>query len=528
MVWCVLRCCWKLWVGHWRIVDRSIVNCDIANRDVSNCRPAKSWMRQLFLPVVFLVVLLTDFACAYGIDIGRLDKVKVIEGKLSNGLDVYVMPYRFAPVVLHAMVVRIGSAGDYCGKGGIAHFAEHLMFKGIHSNVADTVYGMGGKLNAFTSYNVTSYYELVPKDDLEAVMTLDAKRMREGISGVDSDAFEAEKKVIIEERRFRYENDERDSLYDLLESVLYRDSVRGQPIIGWNNSIKDISLEDTKRFVNQFYRPENSFVLVIGDVDFNDVMSLAKKHYSNIDRGGDNNHVLDKRVASGEQALNGLTLTLHTQHTKDQWVRLYRVDKDYTFNDLLSWSMLMDILGNGNNSKLYQYFVKHKKLASSVVVDSDHGFDCSKIDGYGSADSPTVLHGEFGSNLSLTALMGNIMYNSTARIIITPKVGVAMDEITNEFDNFMKNLLPRQISPKDLDVHKALAKARFLYTKSDAMASLRMLIFGFFANKFSVDKVNNMDAEIDLVKISDVLDMAKDLVDSYHVNAYLYGDKGVR
>lgn len=200
---------------------------------------------------------------------------------LDNGMDIVVVEDHRAPVVVHMVWYRVGSADEPPGKSGIAHFLEHLMFKATDElesgEFSDTVALNGGSDNAFTSYDYTGYFQRIAADRLELVMRMEASRM-DGLALVEED-IATERDVVIEERNLRTENDAGALFNEQLRASLYLNHRYGTPIIGWKHEAHSLTLEDAQSFYEAHYGPNNAILVVAGDVEPEDVLRLAETYY---------------------------------------------------------------------------------------------------------------------------------------------------------------------------------------------------------------------------------------------------------
>ena len=205
----------------------------------------------------------------------------VTEFELDNGLEIVVIEDRRAPVVVHMVWYRVGSADEPPGKSGIAHFLEHLMFKATDElasgELSETVNRNGGSDNAFTSFDYTGYFQRISSDRLELVMDMEASRM-DGLDLVPED-IGTERDVVIEERNQRIENDPSALFNEQMRAAQYLNHSYGTPIIGWMHEAHALTLEDAVEFYKAHYGPNNAILVVAGDVDPENVLELAKEHY---------------------------------------------------------------------------------------------------------------------------------------------------------------------------------------------------------------------------------------------------------
>src|SRR5215203_1836918 len=187
--------------------------------------------------------------------------------QLDNGLEVVVIPDRRAPVVTHMIWYKVGAADEPTGKSGIAHFLEHLMFKGTERNpggFSKQVSELGGQENAFTSYDYTAYFQRVSREHLGTMMGYEADRMT-GLALTDA-VVDPERNVVLEERKMRVDSDPGSQLAEEIASTLFTHHPYGTPIIGWEDEIEGLTRQDAIDFHDRFYTPNNAVLVVAGDV----------------------------------------------------------------------------------------------------------------------------------------------------------------------------------------------------------------------------------------------------------------------
>ena len=177
------------------------------------------------------------------------------EYKLDNGMQVVVIPDHRAPVVQHMVWYRVGSSDEERGKSGIAHFLEHLMFKGTEKlgpgEFSKIVARNGGQDNAFTSNDSTAFFQSVAKERLPLVMDMESDRMTNLKLAVDQ--VETERKVILEERRSRTDNNPSALLDEQMTATLYLNHPYHLPVIGWEHEMAKLSHTDALTFYKRFY-----------------------------------------------------------------------------------------------------------------------------------------------------------------------------------------------------------------------------------------------------------------------------------
>jgi zinc protease len=200
---------------------------------------------------------------------------------LENGMDVVVIEDHRAPVVTHMVWYRVGAADEAPGKSGIAHFFEHLMFKGTDDVAPGAFSGIieaqGGNDNAFTSWDYTAYFQRVAADRLGLMMQLEADRMRDLI--LNEEVVATERNVILEERSQRVDSDPGALMREQARAAQFLNHPYGVPIIGWRHEIAQLNLPDALEFYQTFYAPNNAVLVVAGDVTPEQVRALANEHY---------------------------------------------------------------------------------------------------------------------------------------------------------------------------------------------------------------------------------------------------------
>src|SRR4051812_3351774 len=200
---------------------------------------------------------------------------------LGNGMQVVVIPDHRTPVVTEMIWYKVGSADETPGKSGLAHFLEHLMFKGTSKHpvgeFSQTVLRVGGNENASTSVDYTNYYQRVPREQLPTMMEFEADRMT-GLILKDENVL-PERDVVLEEYNMRVANNPDARLNEQIMAALYLNHPYGRPVIGWHQEIEKLDREDALAFYRRFYAPNNATVEIAGAVDLNEVGPLAGQTY---------------------------------------------------------------------------------------------------------------------------------------------------------------------------------------------------------------------------------------------------------
>ena len=228
-----------------------------------------------------LAVALAAAAPVHAQDAPAIGDDAVTTFTLPNGLDAVVIEDHRAPVVVHMVWYDVGSADEPPGKSGIAHFLEHLMFKGTDDlapgEFSRTVEAQGGSDNAFTSSDYTGYFQRVAADRLGLMMEMEADRMRD--LRLDDEDMLTERDVVLEERAQRTESNPGALFGEMRQAVQYLHHPYRIPIIGWRHEVEKLTLEDAVAFYRRFYAPNNATLVVAGDVDPAEVRALAEEHY---------------------------------------------------------------------------------------------------------------------------------------------------------------------------------------------------------------------------------------------------------
>ena len=350
---------------------------------------------------------------------------------LDNGMDVVVIEDHRAPVVTNMVWYKAGSADEPPGSSGVAHFLEHLLFKGTETlapgEFSKVVAANGGTDNAFTSYDYTGYYQRIAADRLELVMKMEADRMVN--LQLDEADILTERDVIIEERNTRTENDPGALFGEQRNAALYLNHPYGTPIIGWRHEMETLNLQQALAYYEKFYAPNNAILIVAGDVLPEDVRALAEKYFEPIPA----NPELGERVRPQEPPQ---TAERRLQF-KDPRVAQPYVIRSYLAPErdpgaqekAAALSLLSEVLGGGQTSVL------SKKLQ----------FDTQTA----------VYAGAFYRGLS---------YDDTSfGLIIVPSEGVTLQEAEDALDQAVAEFLEEGIDDEQLERIKFQLKAQQIY-----------------------------------------------------------------
>ena len=343
--------------------------------------------------------------------------------ELANGLKIVVVENWRAPVVTHMVWYKVGAADETPGKSGIAHFMEHLMFKGQKSKISGDIApgdfskiirSLGGNDNAFTTQDYTAYYQSVASEYLGKVMAMEAGRM-EGMAPTREEVA-SENKVILEERRMRTDNDPGARLREQIMYALFPNHPYGTPIIGWLKEMAGLTYEDAMSFHASYYVPNNAILVVSGAVKAEDVVKLAEETYGQIPRRDDikERHFTESPPFAGDDEI-----TMHdAQIHQPQFSRVFRAPSPReNKDDSLALEVLENILSAGSTSILYKSLVVDQKLASGIGLSySDANW----------SDATVWISATPADGVSITALQKAIEDKFRALI----KDGIPEEEVT--------------------------------------------------------------------------------------------------
>jgi zinc protease len=313
---------------------------------------------------------------------------------LRNGLEVVVIPDHRTPVVTHMVWYRVGAADETAGKSGLAHFLEHLMFKGTAKNpqglFSQVVATIGGQENAFTSSDYTGYFQRVAREQLKTLMEFESDRMT-GLVLTD-DVVKPERDVVLEEYNMRVANNPGARLEEQMEAALYLNHPYGRPVIGWKQEIEKLNREDALAFYRRFYTPNNAILIVAGDVTAEEVKSLAEATYGKVQRITE----IAARVRPQEPVQEApRTVTLADPRVNQPSVQRLYLAPSYTTakpNEAEALDVLAHILGRGSNSRLYQALVLDKGIAVNAGAGyQGSALDYSRLNVFGSPKPGTTL-----------------------------------------------------------------------------------------------------------------------------------------
>jgi zinc protease len=423
---------------------------------------------------------------------GAANGPKVTHFALTNGLEVVVIPDHRAPVVTHMLWYKVGSADETPGKSGLAHFLEHLMFKGTTKNPAgrfsQVVATVGGQENAFTSSDYTGYFQRVPRDKLRAMMEFEADRMT-GLVLTD-DVVRPELSVVLEEQNMRVANNPAARLGQEMDAALYHNHPYGRPVIGWRHEIERLTREDALAFYHRFYAPNNAILVISGDVSAEQIRAMADDTYGKIPRVTE----IAPRVRPQEPAPEAArTVTLADPRVMQPNVsRYYLVPSSTTARpgESEALDVLAHILGRGSNSRVYQALV----IGKGIAVNAGASYDGTAVD------------------------------NTRLSMYGTPKPGTSLTQVEEAIDAVIADIVAKGVTDDELGRAKNRMIADAVYA-NDSQRTLAQWYGASLATGATVEQVRTWPDRIRLVTADAVRDAARRWLDKRRsVTGYLIKD----
>ncbi len=354
------------------------------------------FLRRLSLPFFSLSLVLSAALPS------RAELFEAHDFTLPNGLQVVVIPNHRAPIVTQMVWYKTGAADEPTGKSGIAHFLEHLMFRGTKT-VAPGAFSRivaqnGGRDNAFTTHDYTAYFQNVAADRLDMVMKLESDRMANLV--ISDKVVEPEREVIIEERRMRIGNSPAALFDEQLETSLFLHHLYRIPTIGWENEMHRLTTQDALDFYHRWYAPNNAVLVISGDVTTEQVKTLATKYYGPIPRRAVPQR---QRVEEPAKVASARLTMKNPRVTQINWSRQY-LAPSYRVGDTkyaYALQVLAEVLGGSAASPLYKGLVIDRTLATSAGASYDpnmfdlatFGFSATLKNGVSVEDFETALDG---------------------------------------------------------------------------------------------------------------------------------------
>ncbi len=413
---------------------------------------------------------------------------RVSEFKLKNGLQVLVIPDHRAPVVTQMVWYRVGAADEPPGSSGIAHFLEHLMFKGTDliptGQFSKTIAKNGGEDNAFTNHDVTAYFQRVAKDRLPKVMEMEADRMAN--LRLSEEDVATERKVILEERRSRVDNDPGSILQEQMMAALYSNHPYGTPVIGWEHEIRALDREDALSFYRRFYAPDNAILVIAGDVEPEEVRTLAEETFGKLAPSAK----VSRARPQEPEHFAPVKVTLEDARAGRTTVQRFYLAPSYASaepGEAEALDLLMRVAATGSVSKIYKRLViEDKKAANAGGWYSDSGLDSGRLGFYAIAAED-----------------------------------VSAEELEQAIGGVIEDLRRDGVTQEELDRARASYIAEFVYT-SDSQSRMARHYGWRLATGMTVADVEEWPNRLMRVTVDDLRAAArKYLVDKNSVTGYL-------
>lgn len=395
---------------------------------------------------------------------------------LDNGLEVVVIPDHRVPVATHMVWYRNGSADDPIGQSGIAHFLEHLMFKGTEKHPAGefskVVSGLGGQENAFTSYDYTAYFQRVAREHLGTMMAFEADRMTNLL--IEESVVAPERDVVLEERRMRVETDPAAQLSEAMAASLFVHHPYGIPIIGWMHEIEGLNREHALAYYRRFYTPENAILVVAGDVTVDEVRKLAESTYGRIAARGERPERTRPREPDPVAARHITVADPKVEQPTLQRLYLVPSCRNASNRDCYSLELLAEVIGGGPTSFLYRKLV----LERGAAVNAGAWY------------------------------MSSAMEDTRFCVYAVPAQGVSLQELEKAVDDVLRTIPVEALDPDAIERAKTRLVAETIYS-TDSQSSLARIYGSALAIGETIEEVRRWPGEIESVLEADLASVAE-------------------
>jgi zinc protease len=297
---------------------------------------------------------------------GSAHATDVREVVLENGLKILLLEDHKSPAVTFQVWYRVGSRNEKDGKSGLAHFLEHMMFKGTPTTKPEEysriIAKNGGRANAFTSSDMTVYFATMSRDKIGIEIELEADRMANALLG--ETYFEPEKKVIQEERRLRTDDNPASALGELASAVAFLVHPYRRPVVGWMDDIQNLTRQDLVDYYRLYYAPNNAFVVVTGDFSTAEILPKIIAAFEKIARGAE-----PPKVRAEEPPQRGERRIVLKKEAELPMVLIFYHAPNLKSPDTYALDLLSVVLAGGRSSRLYHNLVYQKRIVRSVDAD---------------------------------------------------------------------------------------------------------------------------------------------------------------
>lgn len=403
------------------------------------------------------------------------EPLKVETFTLENGMQAVVIPNHRVPAVSHMVWFRIGSADEKPGVSGLAHYLEHMMFKGTDKlkvgEYSQVVSKHGGDHNAFTSYDYTGYYVNIAKENLSLVMDLEANRMVN--LQVDEEEFLKEREVIIEERSMRTDNQPAALLGEQLMAALFLNHPYHTPIIGWRHEMEALSREQVFDMYHRYYHPNNAVLVVAGDITAAELKPLAEKYYGALPKG----ELMERDWTREPKPVAERRVVLRDDKVlQPSFTRYYLAPSFVTGKTeyAIPLTLLAQVVGGSQTSRLYQELVVKRQLATEAGVFYN-GID----------RGPSVF-----------------------MISATPAEDVQLEELEQAIDEVLAEVEQNGVTPEELVRAQTQAKAEVVYAR-DGLQSLAYIIGQLYMIGLDEAFFNSWTTQIEAATAGELKDAAR-------------------
>jgi zinc protease len=312
------------------------------------------------IKVILMLLLLTLPVTIFALE--------VKEHRLENGLKVLIVETHKAPVATFQVWYRTGSRDEPTGKSGLSHLLEHMMFKGTPrhgpSVFSKIIQKNGGTDNAYTTKDYTVYFELFSSDRILLAIDLEVDRMENLI--LDPKEVLSERRVVMEERRLRYEDDPQNSLFEEVVAAAYKVHPYHRPVIGWMSDLESIERDNLYNYYKANYSPSNAVIVIVGDIKADQIIEDIKNYFGKVHPG-----LREKDIASLEPEQRGERRVLLKREAELPYLLIAYHMPAFPHDDSYALNILSLILSGGKSSRLYKSLVYEKKIALDVDTDYD-------------------------------------------------------------------------------------------------------------------------------------------------------------
>ena len=302
----------------------------------------------------------------FGVALSNLHAAQVQEFVLDNGLKVLLLEDHKSPAVTFQVWYRVGGRNEKDGKSGLAHFLEHMMFKGTPSTGPEEysriIAKNGGRSNAFTSSDMTVYFATMSREKIGIELDLEADRMANALLG--EQYFEPEKKVIQEERRLRTDDNPGSALSEVAGAVAFMVHPYRRPVVGWMEDIEKLTRQDLVDFYKLYYAPNNAFVVVVGDFSTDEILPKIRSAFGKIARDAD-----APKVSVQEPEQQGERRVILKKEAELPFLLMFYHAPNLQSADSFALDVLSVVLAGGRSARLYHELVYEKRMVRGVDAD---------------------------------------------------------------------------------------------------------------------------------------------------------------